>query len=203
MRRRCISIPWISSKNNLETAPAPNRRWLPIIRIATFLFVIGILVVIFALRDQVKNLYQYGYVGVFLVTLIANATVFIPVPGVMVVFAMGAVFQPFITAVVAGLGAATGELSGYLLGFSGQGLAERSPRYDRLYTWMEQHKQLSGLAILALAAIPNPFFDMAGIAAGALKMPVLYFWLYCAAGSVLKMLFFAYFGSTTLRYFFK
>ena len=67
---------------------------------------------------------SYGYLGVFLLPMLANATVFVPIPGVMVIFTMAAVLNPILVAVVGGLGAATGELTGYLVGFSGQGLAE-------------------------------------------------------------------------------
>jgi uncharacterized membrane protein YdjX (TVP38/TMEM64 family) len=179
-----------------------SERRLKILRLMTFLFVVGIVAAIFVFRDQIKELARYGYAGVFLVTMASNATVFVPVPGVVVVFAMGAVFQPFVTAIFAGLGAATGELSGYLLGFSGQGIAERSQRYQRIYEWLAGHSRFSNVAILVLAAIPNPFFDMAGIAAGTLRMPIQSFWLFCALGSIIKMLFFAYAGSTTLRFFF-
>lgn len=173
-----------------------------ILRLLSLVFVIGVVVLIFIFRDEVRHLARYGYPGLFLVTMISNATVFIPVPGVMVVFALGAVLNPLITALVAGLGAATGELFGYLLGFSGTGIAERSTRYQQVYTWMSEHQKFSDLAVLVLAAIPNPFFDLAGIAAGTLKIPVLRFWFFCAIGSILKMLFFAYAGSTSLRLIF-
>ncbi len=180
-----------------------SERRLAILRWLALIFVFGIVLLIFIFRDQIQHLARFGYVGIFLVTLIANATVFIPVPGVMVVFTMGAVFNPFITALFAGLGGATGELSGYLLGFSGQGLAEGSERYQKLYRWLAEHPKFSGLAILVMAAIPNPFFDLAGIAAGTLKIRVLRFWFFCALGSILKMLLFAYAGSTTLNSIFK
>ena len=181
---------------------SPERR-LTLLRILAFAFVIGIVVVIFIFRDQVRQLAQLGYLGAFLITLIANATIFVPVPGVWVVFAMGAVFNPFFLAIFAGLGAATGELSGYLLGFSGQGLAERSKLYDRIYAIMDRHRRWSDLLILIMAFIPNPFFDLAGIAAGTLKIPVLRFYFFCAIGSILKMLAFAYGGNTILKLWFK
>ena len=47
-----------------------------------------------------------------------------------------------------------------------------------------------------MAVIPNPFFDLAGIAAGTLKIPVLRFYFFCALGSIIKMLAFAYGGNT-------
>jgi membrane protein YqaA with SNARE-associated domain len=181
---------------------SPERR-LTILRLLSLLLVVGIAVVIFIFRDQIKNLAQYGYLGIFLATLISNATVFVPVPGVMVVFAMGAVFHPIPTAIAAGLGGATGELSGYLLGFSGQGVAERSERFQQVYGWMAEHRRWSDLAILVLAATPNPFFDMAGIAAGMLKIPIYRFWFFCAIGSIIKYMVFALAGNTTLNFLFK
>jgi len=180
-----------------------SERRQTILRLVAFLFVIGIVVAIFIFRDQIRHLYQFGYAGVFLATLISNATVFLPVPGVMLVFTLGAVFHPLPTAIFAGLGAATGELFGYLLGFSGQGLLERSGRYQRFYSWLDDHRKLSDIAIFGLAVIPNPFFDLAGVAAGSLKIPVIRFWFFCALGSILKMLIFAYAGFATLNTLFK
>jgi membrane protein YqaA with SNARE-associated domain len=179
----------------------PDRR-LKILRILSLVFVVGIVVLIYIYRDQLQELARYGYAGIFMITLIANATVFVPVPGVIVVFALGAVFHPLITAVFAGLGGATGELSGYLLGFSGQGLAEQSERYQRMLDWLGKHQNLRDLAVVVLAAIPNPFFDLAGIAAGTLKVPIYRFWFFCSIGSITKYAIFAYAGSTFLKFFY-
>jgi len=179
----------------------PERR-LTLLRLLALLLVVGIGVGVFIFRDQVQNLAAYGYPGIFLVSAIANATIFLPVPGVMMVFAMGAVFHPFLTALFAGLGAATGELSGYLLGFSGQALVEGSQRYERIFRWIKDHPKFRDLAIVVMAAIPNPFFDLAGIAAGTLKIPVLRFYFFCAIGSILKMLVFAYSGEAILNWIF-
>jgi membrane protein YqaA with SNARE-associated domain len=187
----------------LTSTPSPPDRRLTIIRALAFLIVMAIAVLIFAFRNRIQDLYQYGYVGIFLATMLANATVLVPVPGFALVFAMGAVLNPLITAIVAGLGGATGELTGYLVGFSGQGLIEKSERARQIYAWISEHRRYAGLAIVVLSAIPNPFFDVAGVAAGALKMPLGLFWVYCALGSIVKMLMIAYLGSSTLNFFFK
>ena len=177
--------------------PAPR---LQILRLISFLFVVGVGILILLNRERVQELARYGYLGIFLITLVSNATVFVPVPGVMMVFAMGSVLNPFLIAIFAGLGGATGEISGYLLGFSGQPLAERSERLMRIQSWMVQNKKRRDLAVFILAAIPNPFFDLAGIAAGTLKIPLFRFWLACALGSILKYLLFAYLGDTALGF---
>jgi membrane protein DedA with SNARE-associated domain len=68
---------------------------------------------------------------------------------------------------------------------------------------MDRHRRWSDLLILIMAFIPNPFFDLAGIAAGTLKMPVLRFYFFCALGSILKMLVFAFGGNTIINLWFK
>jgi uncharacterized membrane protein YdjX (TVP38/TMEM64 family) len=177
---------------------SPERR-LTLLRILAFVFVVGLVIVIYIFRDQVRELSHLGYLGVFLITLIANATIFLPVPGIWVVFTMGAIFNPFFLGIFAGLGAATGDLAGYLLGFSGSGLAEHSKLYDQIYLFMHRHRRWSELLVMIMAMIPNPFFDLAGIAAGTLKMPVLRFFIFCALGSIIKMLAFAYGGFTIIN----
>jgi membrane protein YqaA with SNARE-associated domain len=170
------------------------KRRLTILRILVLVSVIALIVVLFLFRNQVKKLENYGYVGIFLISIAANATIIIPLPGVAFTTVMGAIFNPIGVAIAAGLGAAVGELTGYLAGFSGQGVMERAALYERLTTWMRQHQNLAYLAILVLAFIPNPLFDLAGMASGALKLPLWKFLLACAIGKILKMLMFAYAG---------
>ena len=43
------------------------------------------------------------------------------------------------------------------------------------------------ITILVLAFIPNPLFDLAGMVAGILKMPVWKFLIYCVIGKILKI----------------
>jgi membrane protein YqaA with SNARE-associated domain len=66
---------------------------------------------------------------------------------------------------------------------------------------MHSNRSLSFLAIFGLAAIPNPFFDFAGIAAGALRFPVWQFLFWSFLGKTVKMLFFAYAGYVSFDLF--
>jgi uncharacterized membrane protein YdjX (TVP38/TMEM64 family) len=168
-----------------------SKRTLNIIRVVVLLAVIAITIVLVINRDKLQGLQAYGYPGIFLFSILANATILIPVPGVIFTSAMGAVFNPLWVSVAAGSGAALGELSGYLAGFSGQAVVEDSKRYDQVVRWMEKYGELT---TLVLAFIPNPLFDLAGLIAGLLKMPVWKFLLYCTIGKILKMMMFAYAG---------
>jgi uncharacterized membrane protein YdjX (TVP38/TMEM64 family) len=49
--------------------------------------------------------------------------------------------------------------------------------------------------VLLLAFLPNPLFDLTGIAAGALKMPLRAFLLWCWIGKTSKMLLVALAGA--------
>lgn len=160
----------------------PKTRLL-LLRIGALVLVVGLTVLLFVYRRQLSELGVVGYPGIFLISLISNATLILPVPGVLFTSAMGAVFNPFWVAVAAGSGAALGELSGYLAGFSGQAVVENREWYDRVVGWI---KKYGDVTIFALSVIPNPIFDIAGIVAGMLKLPLWRFLLWCWLGKVVN-----------------
>jgi len=169
---------------------------LKITRILALAFVISLTIFLYINRERVRELEALGYPGIFLVSLLANATLILPIPGVLFTSAMGAVFNPLWVALAAGSGASLGEVSGYLAGFSGQGIVERTEWSDRVETWMRKYGPIT---IVILSFVPNPIFDIAGITAGMLKMPLYQFILFCWIGKVLKMLMFAYGGAAVLN----
>lgn len=173
-----------------------SKKTLNILRAVILVGVIALTVVLVLNREKIQGLKAYGYPGIFLFSILANATILIPVPGVVFTSAMGAIFNPLLVSIFAGAGAALGELSGYLAGFSGQAVVENSERYEKVVRWMRKYGDVT---ILALAFIPNPLFDVAGAIAGVLKMPVWKFLIYCVIGKILKMMMFAYAGDWVMR----
>jgi uncharacterized membrane protein YdjX (TVP38/TMEM64 family) len=171
------------------------RHRLILLRALALVFVIGISVFVFIIRDKAEQLQGYGYLGIFLIAFLAYATVLLPAPGIAVVFTWGSIFHPAGIAFAAGAGAVLGEISGYLAGFSGQVVIEKAAIYQRLSGFMQKN---GSLTILLLSAIPNPFFDLAGAVAGASKMPLPKFMLWCWIGETIKMLLFAYAGASSL-----
>lgn len=168
---------------------------LHIARLGALGAVIAITLLVFSIRDRAEDLQAYGYPGIFLISLLANSTVILPAPGIALTYAFGAVFHPIGVALAAGAGAALGELTGYLAGFSGQGVVNDIPMYGRITQWTEKY---GGWVVLVLAFIPNPFFDIAGAAAGALKMRLHAFLIWALIGKILKMLVIAYAGAASL-----
>jgi len=145
--------------------------------------VIAVTVAIIVLREKLQNLGGYGYAGVFLISLMGNATVVLPAPSLAIVFAMGSVLSPLLVGVVAGVGEALGELTGYLAGVGGRFIVEDYRAYERVRGWMERY---GALVVFILSVIPNPFFDLAGIVAGASRFPLWLFLTSCWVGKTIK-----------------
>jgi membrane protein YqaA with SNARE-associated domain len=95
--------------------------------------------------------------------------------------------------IAAGLGAALGELTGFLAGYGSRVVIEEHPnRFVRaLEPWVRRY---GFCAVLLLAAIPNPVFDAVGILAGALSLPAWKFFLAAAIGNCIKATYVAMLG---------
>ncbi len=175
----------------MHEPPAPT--WTrKLFRVLVVLFVLGLSVAIFAFRDHFAELAAVGYPGIFLVSLLGNATIILPAPSLALVFAMGSALPPPLVGLTAGAGEALGELTGYAAGFGGRAVIENQERYQRLVTWM---RRAGGPTIFVLSLIPNPFFDLAGIAAGTLRYPLWRFLLFCWLGKTIKTMLVAWAGA--------
>ncbi len=157
----------------------------------------GTTLLIFIFAPYIKQFEQYGYPGVFLISLIGNASIALPIPSLAVTFSMGALLSWPLVGLVAGAGEALGESTGYLAGYTGSALVENKQLYKRMQYWMENHGMLT---IFVLSVVPNPLIDLAGITAGALKYGYFKFLLACWLGKTIKTLIFAWAGSHSLNW---
>lgn len=177
--------------------PKSSRFLTNLLRVLALFVVVGITLYVYSIRDRVEEFAAFGYPGIFLIALLANATILLPAPGIAVIYAMGAIFNPLGVGLAAGSGGALGEISGYLAGFGGQAVVERADIYNRIRPYVDKY---GGWAILVLSAIPNPFFDVAGIAAGIAKMPLRTFLVFTFIGQLIKMTFFAVAGHYSIAW---
>lgn len=153
-----------------------------------------------ALNPQwVMGFGTWGYIGAFVISLIASATIILPAPGIAVVIAMSTALDPVILGIVAGLGSAVGEMSGYLAGTSGRALIPHRQRaqFERLHRLTDRY---GAILLFALSAIPFPLFDFAGIIAGMLKIRVATFLATVAAGKSIKYILMIILGAGPLLY---
>ena len=165
-------------------------------KIISLVLAIGLSVVIFIFRDKFVNFESYGYLGIFIISVLGNATIVLPVPVILTAFLGGEVFNPFLVGIISSFGATIGELTGYIAGRSGRVVIKENKKFEKIEKWMDKY----GLwAILFLAAIPNPVFDLAGIVSGATKIPVWKYFIVTWIGKAIKFLTFAYLGSGSSR----
>jgi len=186
---------------------AKERRWL-----RTTAFIIGIIALSVGLVYLLHYLEMYlevslegfaplAYLIVFVATLLSSATIIVPAPGVAIMIAAAAKWDPVLVALVASVGGTLGELTGYYAGHLGTRLIIREyPRgYYQAVGWMNRY----GLwAVFFFALFPFLIFDLIGIAAGALRLPLWKFLLVCWGGRLPRSLFECFAGMGLFRLFF-
>lgn len=146
---------------------------------------------IFIFRNQLLYFQQFGYLGLFILNTLGSATLVLPTPLFMTAFAAGSVLNPLGVTLVSSLGSALGELTGYWAGASAKYLLDEDKNVKKVKKWMDKY----GLfALFALAAIPNPIFDAAGVFAGATKIPILKYLIIVWLGKMVKFAILAYSG---------
>ncbi|MFC1903552.1 VTT domain-containing protein [Chloroflexota bacterium] len=178
-------------------------------KIAYILGIIGVIVTflmagaVIYYWEWVHALEAYGYLGAFLISILGGATIIVPVPMLAVIFALGGVMKyTWLVGVANGLGETFGALTIYMTGYGGGVALHNSSHgrlnksYQRLIKLMEQR---GPLALFILAAVLNPFFYPAALAAGALKFGIKRYFFICWAGKTIKGLTVAYVGYWGLR----
>jgi uncharacterized membrane protein YdjX (TVP38/TMEM64 family) len=183
---------------NTETGKEKFLRWLKksIVPLAGLLGALAVFVIVgwLYLRypDFFENLKTYGYLGVFVISLILNATVIIPVSAMAVISSLGgALPSPFLVGLAGGAGAAIGEMTGYIAGRAGRDLLAKNRIYVRVEGWVQRWGMF---AVFVLSVFPF-LFDIVGIIAGATRMPVWKFLIACWLGRTILYIAVAYIGS--------
>lgn len=180
----------------------PSKRTAKYLIALSVLFIIGIAALAIIYRAQLRDFEQYGYVGAFVISAMAGATIIVYIPGVPVVFTLGWVLPyPFLVGIAAGLGEALGEFTGYAAGRGGHQLLSEKYKQNKYYARVQRWMTNRGYLTLFLAsAVFNPFFDVIGATAGAMRFPPWKFYLVCAAGKTVKGTYVAYMGALGLGY---
>ena len=133
-----------------------------------------------------------GYFATFYLNLIGSATIFLPLPGVLaacVAAESSFGLNPVLIGLVGAAGSTLGETTAYLAGYAGHNAATHIRWYPRIHDLMERH---GSITLFLVSAIPTPFFDLAGVAAGALDYPFRKFMVYVFAGKLLRLILMAY-----------
>lgn len=167
-----------------------------IVPLAGLLFALAIIATVSVIyvynRDIFKELENYGYAGAFVISVILNATIIVPVSNMAIISSLGGSLPlPYVVGLLGGIGAGIGEMTAYLAGRSGRSLLAKSNIYTRVESWV---KRWGWIAVFILSIFPF-VFDVVGIIAGAMRMPAWRFFLACWAGRTISYIVVAYLGS--------
>ena len=205
--------------------PPALSRWIPSGRktriglgLLALVAVLGPSVVLLILPEwfhlDEQSLEGLGYVGVFVANLASTITVFIPVPGLtalgqILILDQGKTLNPVVVGIAGGSGMALGEITAYIAGvYGGQMAAGHTlpgPRWtarlvERAISIIDRLMDRFGmLTLFVLAAIPNPVFEIAGITAGAVRMPFGRFMGAVFVGKVLRGIVLAFLGAHSIE----
>jgi len=148
---------------------------------------------------------QYGYLGIFLISLLGATSIFVPIPYTIVIFILGGlqdtvgnwVFEPLWIAVAAGLGSAIGEFSGYLLGVGGRKVI--GDRYKKKMEFLTKlFKKFGPIAIFIFALTPLPD-DLLFIPLGIMRYSLIRAFIPALLGKFFSNLIIAYSGRLSLE----
>jgi uncharacterized membrane protein YdjX (TVP38/TMEM64 family) len=116
--------------------------------------------------------------------------VVLPMPGGGVIFASGALLDPvlgvpapIVAGVVGGFAASIGELTGYGAGIGGSAMLKDREVYRRVKRWVEQRPFTT---VFLMTFTPPVLFDVAGLAAGAARVPIRVFYPALLSGKILR-----------------
>lgn len=165
---------------------AGRRLWLRPLLAGLAVVVANIAVFVLLPPALLAQLGSFGYLGAFLAAALANATVIVPVPYYPLLIRLGQAFDPWGVVLAAAAGSVVGELVAYFVGRSGRQAVEETA----FYHWVQRqlgHPWRAPLVLFALSAPPNPLFDVAGLLAGAMGVPL---WIYATStflGRIVRM----------------
>lgn len=141
--------------------------------------------------DVWKNI---GYPSAFLLGLVGAASIFVPVPTTVVLLGIAAlrIYDPFFLALAFGIGAAVGQLTSYVVGYTGSAVMgkKHKRRMDALLK-IFNHYGMVAVFFFALTPLPD---SLLFIPMGLVRYSLLKVFVAAAAGKISMSLIITYVG---------
>jgi len=158
--------------------------------VAMLAFAASLAALFFALDLGKDDVQRWGYAGLFGIVLMRSASVVLPMPGGGVIFAAGGLLDPvlgvpapIVVGLVAGFAESLGELTGYVAGMGGSPMLKDRAVYRRIKRWVERRPFLT---VFLMTFTPPILFDVAGLAAGAARVPIRVFYPALLSGKIVR-----------------
>ncbi|MCK4884061.1 MAG: VTT domain-containing protein [Candidatus Diapherotrites archaeon] len=164
------------------------------------LLVIGIVIFFSFELDLSKFALEYGYFGVFLISIIGTATIVFPAPYTLALFFIASLqtFDPLALSLIAGFGAAIGESTSYFLGFAGRKLVPER-HMQKIEPYRKIFEKHGFFAILVFSATPLPD-DLLYIPVGMMKYNFGKFFLAAFIGKTIMSAVIIYSGFYSISF---
>lgn len=155
-------------------------------RIVAILALVALNVALFFAPIDYSGLGAFAYPGAFLITLLANASVVVPVPYIPIVAHIATTADSAaVVVLVAALGSAIGESTSFWVGRIQADALIGHPWFERLRRFF--CKEWRAALFLFLFAMPlNPVFDVGGLGAGALGISFKTFFVAVFLGRIVR-----------------
>lgn len=136
---------------------------------------------------------QFGFFGVFLVSLIGTMAIVVPIPYTLVILLLGIEgWDPLLLTIAGGSGSAIGELAGYMLGYYGRRIISEE-RQRKMGYLLKLFGKYTPIAVFVFALTPLPD-DLLFIPLGILRYSLIKAFIPALAGKVLMVYILASFG---------
>ena len=149
----------------------------------------------------VELLPTLGIAGAFALGFLSSFTLFLPSPAFIAVISMGAVFDPVLVGVAAGIGSAIGEMTGYIVGRGAEAAIHRRKGHVhneviRIRLLFNRYKP--DVIVFVFATVPLLPIDAMGIFCGAIRYNWKRFLVIVSIGKIIKFTALAFAGSAAL-----
>lgn len=156
-----------------------------IAEILLFVLIILLSVLIFINKDKLQNISSTSYLGLMVLCFLANSTILLPAPSLMIAASCALILNPWLVAIFAALGSSLGEFVGYAFGSISKDISPKLQVFlDRFLSKIKNQTIL----VFILALLPLPLFDVVGIYSGGTKMNPVKFFVACYIGKLIKLI---------------
>jgi membrane protein YqaA with SNARE-associated domain len=159
--------------------------------------VFSIIILIYS-EQLAEFLGQWSLPGLFVLSFLGSASVIAPAAALQaaIISLIAGIENHILAAVVAGVGSGIGEISGYIVGQGSEKILKTKDKTARYILKLQKDflKKHALVGIFVLSVIPNPFFDIAGIMAGMMKVKVDQFLILSIAGRIVRYVVIGHLG---------
>jgi membrane protein YqaA with SNARE-associated domain len=146
--------------------------------------------------------YSWGYLGLFLFSLVESASIFLPFAGLPLIFTFGSILNPFLVALAYSTGATLGSFTSYMIGAGGKELIEK--KYGRgIDKVRKSFDEKGALWILIVMLVPMLPDNLMCAFLGMIRYDLKKYFMFVFIGKFIVHMIIAYSGYYSINWVLK